>query len=75
MSKSVRCKFKVDSVEPAEGEAVATVRMSAVTTGSAENEAFWKYTPSGQLVFSTINLAAAEQLKPGAEFYIDITPA
>jgi len=70
---SVRCKFKVDSVTKTATNG-ATVAMSPVSTGSDENKKFFKWTPSGELKFQTINDEAADQLVPGAEYYIDITP-
>lgn len=73
---SVRCKFKVDSIEhTTNGD---TIKMSPVYGNSDpehENTKFWKYTPSGEFVFRCINPAATEQLKLGAEYYIDISPA
>lgn len=71
--KTVRCKFKVDSNEITGDE--ACVKLSAVTSGSEENAAFFKYTPSGQLSLGVVNKAAAEQLEVGKEYYLDITPA
>jgi len=71
---SVRAKFKVDSVTHHAGD-VFDVNASPVTTGSDENKAFWKWTPSGKLQLSVLNKDVVDQLKPGAEFYIDITLA
>lgn len=66
---SVRCKFKVDSVTN------GNVVMTPVYTGSPENESFFQATPSGKLEFYCVNDAALDQLKPGVEYYIDITTA
>lgn len=68
----VRCKFKVESVTHHNGGSTS-IKLSAVTSGSEENKAFWKYTPSGQMEFHTVNDAAAEQFKPGAELYVDFS--
>jgi len=39
-----------------------------------ENSKFWEWTPSGQLILSTVNKAVLEELEPGKEYYIDIIP-
>lgn len=70
---SVRCKFKVENVEPNGDEFNITMR--AVTSGSPENEEFFRWTPAGQLTFYTVNKAAAAQLELGKDYYLDITPA
>lgn len=70
---SVRAKFRVDEV--AQNVSGSTIRMSPVTSGSDENKEFFKWTPTGRLEMGTVNAAAAEQFKPGAEFYIDFTAA
>ncbi|KKN47808.1 hypothetical protein LCGC14_0659290 [marine sediment metagenome] len=74
----IRCKFNVDSITHRDdnGDPVVAVEMSAVTgDGSPENDAFWKYTPSGSLLFTTVNASAVASLKPGGEYYLDIIPA
>lgn len=70
----VRAKYKVQSVTEVEG-GFKSVRLSAVTCGSPENDKFFKWTPSGAIDMGTINEAVAEQFKPGKEFYVDFTPA
>lgn len=73
---SVRAKFKCDSVEgKADDGSVSVIRLSPVYTGSAENEQFFKWTPSGSISIGTINPAAAAQFEVGKEFYVDFTPA
>lgn len=69
--KSTRLKFKV--TQRTEYEESTSVTMDAVFQGSQENEQFWKYTPSGQLTFSTCNKQAVAEMSPGSEFYIDLT--
>ena len=77
----IRCKFKVDSItrRPAypKGEETHDIKMSAVIadSGNEENDLFFKYTPAGDLEFSTVNADAVKDLVPGGEYYIDITPA
>lgn len=56
---SVRAKFRVTSIKP--GSEGATINLSPVTSGSAENDQFYKWTPGGSIVLSTINPEAADQ--------------
>lgn len=68
----VRCKFVCESKTlTCQGASVVLV---PVTRGSKENEEFFKYTPFGKFEMGTINPVAAEQLEPGKEYYIDISP-
>lgn len=71
---AVRIKVKCDEVvESGEGaDKTYEVRMSAVTSGSQENKNFWKWTPSGSVVFSAVKKT---DLKQGQEYYVDFTPA
>lgn len=70
---SVRAKFRVDGVEKQEDG--STIRLSPVIGGSEENDQFYRYTPGGNIILSTINQAAADQFVAGKEFYVDFTPA
>ena len=70
---SVRAKFKVYSVTKRQD--AWDVNLQAVSSGSKENESFWRWTPAGEIRLSTINPGAVEQFEPGAEFYIDFTKA
>jgi hypothetical protein len=70
----VRAKFKVQSVTETEG-GLKSVKLHPVTSGSPENAEFFKWTPCGSIDLGTINPEAAEQFKPGTEFYVDFTPA
>lgn len=69
----VRCKFKC--TQKIEKESGFQVAFEPVTSGSAENEQFFKWTPFGGMEFGTINEEAAKQFVPGKEYYIDISPA
>ena len=71
---SVRAKFRVESNEPVQGGEGKTVSMRPVVGGSPENDSFYKFTPGGHCVLSTINDEAAAQLPVGQECYVDITP-
>lgn len=70
----VRAKFKVDGVSevPDSGHQIT---MSAVTSGSEENEAFFRATPAGSLTFQCVHPEAAAQFEAGQEYYLDISPA
>ncbi len=74
MEPKTRCKFRLDAVTRTAHNG-ATLKFSAVTSGSDENKSFWKWTPSGELTFSTVNETIADRLKLGAEYYLDITEA
>ncbi|HCI6153410.1 TPA: hypothetical protein NPN91_004243 [Klebsiella variicola subsp. variicola] len=50
----------------------AIVNLSAIMTGSADNETWSKYNPSGQLQRVISNPAAFEQFEQGKEYFIDI---
>lgn len=73
----VRAKFYVGSNVPnnatREEDKGNTITLYAVTSGSKENEEFYKWTPSGNIILSTINPNAAEQFEVGREFYVDFT--
>ncbi|OUM00570.1 hypothetical protein [Variovorax sp. JS1663] len=71
---TVRAKFKVQSVTESEG-GLKTANLSPVTSGSSENDKFFKWTPGGQIQLGTINPDAAAQFVPGRQFYVDFTPA
>ncbi len=70
---SVRAKFKCESKTLTVNGAQVT--LVPVTTGSKENEEFFKYTPYGKLEVGIINVEAAKQFEPGKEYYIDISLA
>ena len=70
---TVRTKFKVVSITEHEG-AIRTAKLQAVSSGSEENKAFFKWTPSGSIQLGTLNPAAAAQFVPGKEFYVDFEP-
>lgn len=69
----VRAKFEcTHKVQDVNGWMIT---FKPVTSGSAENEKFYKYTPSGGLDIGTINDDAADQFEVGKEYYLDISPA
>lgn len=70
---NVRAKFRVESIETSVSG--STIKMQPVTSGSEENKQFFKWTPSGSLNMGVVNPEVAAAFVPGAEFYIDFTPA
>lgn len=46
-----------------------------VTSGSKENEEYYKWTPGGQAILETINESAANQFEQGKEYYVTFEPA
>jgi hypothetical protein len=74
----VRAKFTVNtnkdngSTDPAYKG--SEINLSAVYSGSPENEAFFKMTPGGNITLVTVNPEAAKQFVVGTEMYIDFTP-
>lgn len=74
MDGMVRAKFVVDQITQHRGG--TTVVLVPVTSGSKENESFWKYTPSGKLeMWLNEGTQAASMFHVGQEFYLDFTPA
>jgi len=47
----------------------------AVGDNSPENKIFWKYTPSGEFHFITVNAEAAKMFKFGHEYYVTLKDA
>ena len=76
--KMVRAKFIVNSNKDNgytdENYKGSEIHLSAVYSGSPENEAFFKMTPGGNISLVTVNPKAAEQFIQGKEFYVDFTP-
>lgn len=71
---SVRAKFKVSRIEQ-ESVDGRIIELKPVTGGSAENQSFYRWTPSGVIELRTISEFAAKQFEFGKEFYVDFTPA
>jgi len=84
---AVRTKFKVQSITMTEGTRpkqdstewevceVCSVSLVPVGSGSEENKAFWRATPSGQITIGCATIEAAVAFKIGKEFYVDFIPA
>jgi hypothetical protein len=74
---TVRLKFKctkkteVHCANPADN--YFELEFNPVTGGSDENKTFWKWTPTGQIKFNTLNMDAAKEFTAGYDYYFDIT--
>lgn len=80
LTPCVRAKFKVESITPLVGgderpTPEATIRLRPVVSGSKENEAFYRWTPGGEIVLSTVNGNAVKHFEVGKEYYVDFTLA
>ena len=69
----IRAKFQCCNVEPTGfgGSKVTLLPIWDYTI--PEDERFLKATPSGELTMVIDNPIAVEQLKPGKNFYLDLT--
>lgn len=69
----IRAKFVCASVEKTMTSEV--VKLCAVMATTEENKAWSKYTPNGQLSLTITNSEAQGHFEPGAEYFLDVTPA
>lgn len=72
--KTVRAKFLCHAVKKVMSSPEPysySYEFSAVTSGSEENKAFWKWTPSGSI---TLNAIRDDLFEVGKEYYVDFTP-
>ena len=76
---TVRGKFKVDSVTnhatSGPDYVYAEIKMSAVYTGTPEDNSYSKATPTASLTMAVTVPEVVELFKPGTFFYADFTPA
>jgi len=68
-----RCKFKCNKISMTlhGSETLYTAEFNAVHGGSPENEAFFKWTPNGNL---SVGVYTDDRFVVGKEYYLDITP-
>lgn len=69
-----RAKFYLYSKTAYAGDSATQLLFQAVTSGSPENEAFFKWTPNGKLEMS-VKPEVAEQFELGKAYYLDFTLA
>lgn len=72
--EKVRAKFTVQSVEKF-GYGGEKAKLTAVYSGTPEDNQFAKATPSGAIEIHIDNPAAQGFLQPGKNFYVDFSPA
>lgn len=70
---TVRCKFVCQSILLDQNGGKVT--LTPVTTGSEENDIFFKWTPFGELTMGIVKDELVKQFVPGQSYYIDLTPA
>lgn len=70
---TTRCKFRCETVTLAKDTAV--INLVPVTSGSPENEKFFRYTPGGEVKLSVVDRKTADAFVPGKEYFVDITAA
>lgn len=75
MVDKVRCKFLVAGASLSADGLTESLCLTAVTSGSPENESFSKYTPNGTLNLDVTNPELIGKFAPGGEFYLDLIPA
>jgi hypothetical protein len=73
---TVRAKFDCiskehDTRDPGHGSVTLTV----VHTGCEENDQFFKPTPKGSILISTLNKETFALFEPGKTYFVDFTPA
>lgn len=75
----VVCKFRFVAMTTKQwgsgDEILYDLQFVPVSDGSEENKKFWKYTPSGDFKFSTVNAEAAKMFKFGHEYYVTFREA
>jgi hypothetical protein len=73
---SIRCKMQLESVIPSNwGGSQAIFRCQYDQKLCEEDVSFQKATPSGEARFQIDNPKALEQLRLGAYYYVDFSPA
>ena len=71
---ATRAKFTVQSVTDYGASKLVQLQPVYSTDPNHENKAFWDATPAGSISM-TIKSGAADNFRPGMEFYVDFTPA
>ena len=67
--KKTRAKFTVEWLKKTTDG--SEIHLVPVTSGSAENESFFKWTPYGSIDIGVVNKEAVAMFEPGEEYYID----
>ena len=72
--QKVRAKFACTAIELAEDGSI-NITLHVVSSGSEENEKFFKHTPIGQVTFNCVNEEASALFKLDREYYVDFEEA
>lgn len=72
--KNLRAKMVVQSVLRTR-DALELMMTPVVGVVGDENHTWSKYTPNGELRLLITNPGVGENITPGEEFYVDLTPA
>lgn len=72
--KTIRAKFTVQSITRTR-DALELKMAPVVGAQGDENHTWSKYTPSGELRMLITNPGVGEDIAPGQEYFIDLTPA
>lgn len=68
------CRAKFKLVRRNEDAAGFSLTFEPVTSGSKENDEFFKWTPWGKVEIGTVNADAAKAFVVGGEYFLDFTP-
>ena len=68
---TVRAKMVCTLVDAPNGRVI----LNGVTSGSPENDSFFKWTPAASVDMSTINPSALAQFVQGKQYFVDFTVA
>ena len=71
----VRAKFKVSEITQRDFGKSITLNPVYSSDPESENGKFYKQTPGGTIVLSTVNEDASKQFEIGKQFYVDFTLA
>lgn len=69
------CRAKFKLTKRNEDQAGFSLTFEPVTSGSKENDEFFKWTPWGKVEMGTVNADAAKAFVVGTDYYLDFTPA
>jgi hypothetical protein len=69
----MRCKVKLEEITKTLNG--TSVKFTPVTTGSIENQSFFKYTPYGEIKLGIVNDSVTDKLVVGREYYVDFSEA
>lgn len=66
-----RCKVVCSYIKPSNDGSY--IDFHPVTSGSVENEKFFRYTPGGTISFYVCNPSVVEKFQVGKEYYLDFS--